>query len=153
MAELAHIWNAPNGFDHVVFTLFFSQPGRSDGLAAMPQQQASLPDGLRWQHRLRAGGWANALYRADGASADAEGTAVTPGATLDVDRARRSITVTLPAGSLGPAEALAGLRLHITTWDYDGGYRALGPQPGGHTVGGADPAGAKVMDAMTVVLP
>ena len=31
--------------------------------------------------------------------------------------------------------------------------RLAGPQPGGHTVGGADPTGPKVMDAMTVVLP
>ena len=76
-----------------------------------------------------------------------------PGAAVAVDPARRTVTFTLPAGSLGPAEALAGLRLHITTWDFDGGYRALGAQPGGHTVGGGDPAGPKVMDAMTVVLP
>ena len=153
MAALSQVWRPANGFDHVVFTLFFSQPGRPDGLAVMPQQQASLPGGLRWQHRLRAGGWAQALYRADGAGAETEGSVQTPGATLAVDPARRTVTFTLPAGSLGPAEALAGLRLHITTWDFDGGYRALGAQAGGHSVGGADPAGPKVMDAMTVVLP
>jgi len=153
MAALSQVWRPANGFDHVVFTLYFSQPGRGDGLAVMPQQQASLPGGLRWQHRLRAGGWAHALYGADGASADAEGTVRTPGAAMAVDPARRTVTFTLPAGSLGPSEALTGLRLHITTWDFDGGYRALGPQAGGHTVGGADPAGPKVMDAMTVVLP
>lgn len=153
LAQLVREWGAPNGFDHLTLTLFFSQPGRPDGATGLPQQQASLPDGLRWQHRLRVGGWANALYRAEGADAASEGTPLTPAAEVEADRARRTVTLTLPAGSLGPAEALAGLRIHITTWDQDGGYRPLGPQPGGHTVGGADPAGPKVMDAMTVVLP
>lgn len=156
LAQLVRAWGAPNGFDHLTLTLFFSQPGRGDGATAMPQQQASLPGsqaGLRWQHRLRVGGWANALYTAEGADAANEGTPQTPTAEVETDRARRTVTLTLPAGSLGPAEALAGLRIHVTTWDQDGGYRPLGPQPGGHTVGGADPAAPKVMDAMTVVLP
>ena len=151
--QLARVWGAPNGFDHAVFTLFFSRPGAADGATVMPLQQASLPDGLRWQHRLRVGGWGNAFFGAAGADAGNEGTPVTPTAEVGVDRARRTVTFTLPAGSLGPAEALAGLRMHITTWDYDGGYRPLGAQAGGHTVGGADPAGPKLMDAMTVALP
>lgn len=153
LAQLVREWGAPNGFDHLALTLFFSQPGRPDGATLMPQQQASLPEGHRWQHRLRVGGWANALYSAAGADAASEGTPQTPAAEVETDRARRTITLTLPAGSLGPAEALAGLRIHVTTWDQDGGYRPLGPQPGGHTVGGADPAGPKVMDAMTITLP
>jgi hypothetical protein len=159
LAQLVREWGAPNGFDHLTLTLFFSQPGRTDGTTVMPQQQTSLPnqpgsqEGLRWQHRLRVGGWANAFYSATGADATSEGTPQTPAAEVETDRARRTVTLTLPAGSLGAAEALAGLRIHITTWDQDGGYRPLGPQAGGHTVGGADPAGPKVMDAMTVVLP
>lgn len=153
LAQLVREWGAPNGFDHLALTLFFSQPGRSDGATVMPQQQASLPEGQRWQHRLRVGGWANAFYSAAGADAANEGTPQTPTAEVEADRARRTVTLTLPAGSLGPVEALAGLRIHVTTWDQDGGYRPLGPQPGGHTVGGADPAGPKVMDAMTITLP
>ncbi len=156
LAQLVREWGAPNGFDHLALTLFFSQPGRPEGATVMPQQQASLPagpDGQRWQHRLRVGGWSNAFYSAAGADAANEGTPLSPAAEVEADRARRTITLTLPAGSLGPAEALAGLRIHVTTWDHDGGYRALGPQPGGHTVGGADPAGPKVMDAMTITLP
>jgi carbohydrate-binding DOMON domain-containing protein len=156
LAQLVREWGAPNGFDHLALTLFFSQPGRSDGASVLPQQQASLPgseQGLRWQHRLRVGGWANALYGAAGADAANEGTPLSPAAEVEADRRRRTVTLTLPAGSLGPAEALAGLRIHVTTWDHDGGYRPLGPQPGGHTVGGADPAGPKVMDAMTITLP
>ena len=66
-------------------------------------------------------------------------------------RARRRITFTLPAGAVGAD--LKGLRIHITTWDYDGGYRALAPQAGGHTLGGGTADGPKVMDAMTIQLP
>ncbi len=152
-SRLTRIWGAPNGFDHVTFTLAFSQAGRSDGVAALPLQQASLPEGARWQHRLRASGWSNALFGASGADAGHEGTPLSPAAEISVDRARNTVSFILPAGSLGPAEALAGLRIHINTWDYDGGYRPLGPQPGAHTVGGADPAGPKIMDAMVVRLP
>ncbi len=151
MAGITQTWGPPNGFDHVNLTLFFSQPGRADGLAEMPLQQASLPEGWRWQYRLRVGGWSNALYTAAGASATAEGTPVTPGAQLAVDAARRRIILTLPAGALGTD--LSGLRIHVTTWDYDGGYRALAPQAGGHTLGGGPADGPKVMDAMTLVLP
>ena len=151
MAGMTRTWGPPNGFDHVNLTLFFSQPGRTDGVAEMPLQQASLPEGGRWQRRLRVGGWSNTLYTAEGASATAEGTPVTPGAQLAVDAARRRITLTLPAGAVGAD--LSGLRIHITTWDYDGGYRSLAPQAGGHTLGGGPPDGPKVMDAMTITLP
>jgi len=150
MAGLTRSWGPPNGFDHANLTLFFSQPGRSDGVAEMPLQQARLPEGQRWQQRLRVGGWSNALYTAEGASATAEGTPVAPGAQLAVDMARRRITLTLPAGAVG--SDLSGLRIHVTTWDYDGGYRALAPQAGGHTLGGGAADGPKVMDAMTITL-
>ena len=48
MHKVTASWNPPNGFDHVAFTLYFSQPGRSDGTEEMPLQQARLPDGTRW---------------------------------------------------------------------------------------------------------
>lgn len=122
-------------------------------MAVLPLQQARLPGGARWQHRLRLTGWSNALFTAAGANADAEGAPLTPGATVVVHPARHSLRLTLPAGALGGPGSLAGLRIHVTTWDYDGGYRALGPQPGGHTLGGGEPGGAKVMDQMLITLP
>jgi hypothetical protein len=70
-----------------------------------------------------------------------------------VGLAQHRVGITLPARALGAEADLAGLTLHITTWVYDGGYRALAPQPGGHTVGGGDAGGAKVMDAMAITLP
>ena len=31
----------------------------------MPLQQATLPEGMRWHLRLRAGGWTGALFSAE----------------------------------------------------------------------------------------
>ncbi len=153
MASLTQTWNPPNGFDHVLFTLHFSQRGRDDGVHALPLQNARLPDGGRWQHRLRVGGWSNALFSADGASASHEGKPQTPGASVEVDLPRRVVRLILPAGALGADANLSGLQLHINSWDYDGGYRALAPQPGGHTLGGGAPDGPKLMDQLRLVLP
>ena len=58
---------------------------------------------------------------------------------------------TLPAGTLGPEASLSGLRIHVTTWDYDGGYRALETTPQPYAVGGGAPGQPKVMDASAVI--
>ena len=153
MQGMTRSWQPQNGFDHVAFTLFFSQAGRSDGATVMPLQHASLPKGLRWQHRLRVHGWSNALFSADGADAEHEGSAVSPGASLLANPARRTLLLTLPAGALGPAAALDGMTIYLSTWDYDGGYRGLNWQAGPHQFGGGPPDGALVMDDLLLTLP
>ena len=60
--------------------------------------------------------------------------------------------LTLPAGALRPATA-PGLRIYITTWDHDGGYRGLAPDASGYTLGGGPPNRAKVMDDLLITLP
>jgi C-terminal binding-module, SLH-like, of glucodextranase len=152
MHRVTQSWAPQNGFDHVAFTLFFGLPGRDDGQSMMPLQDAALPEGMRWHYRLRAHGWSNAWFAAAGASADSEGLASAPGAQVEVDAARHTVLFTLPAGALGDAAALRGLKVYVTTWDWDGGYRALQPQAGGHAMGGGP--GPKVMDAIgPVTLP
>ena len=89
----------------------------------------------------------------DGASASQEGRPLTRSAALQVGRPRRTLLIILPAGALGDAAALRGLRIHATTWGFDGGYRALGPLPGGHTLGGGAPDAPKVMDALLLSWP
>jgi len=43
--------------------------------------------------------------------------------------------------------------VYVTTWDYDGGYRALQPEPGAFAVGGGDPArDPRVMDDTAVIV-
>jgi glycosidase len=152
MGALSRVWGPSNGFDHVAFTIFVELPDREGGTPVMPQQNAMLPQGMRWHLRLRAHGWSNALFSAAGASATNEGTPVTPVASIQTDAQRRTVTFTIPSAALGDPATLSGARLYVTTWDYDGGYRALAPEAGTFVFGGGDPArDAKVMDASAVI--
>ena len=152
MHRLTSVWNPALGFDHVNFTVFIELPGRDGGATVMPLQQAGLPEGMRWHRRLRVGGWSNALFSDEGASATAEGLPVTPGASIQVAPERQSVIFTLPAAALGKPVSLKGARILVTTWDYDGGYRALGPQAQPYAMGGAQPGDPKVMDASPVIV-
>lgn len=149
MGEVLDSWNPANGFDHVAFSVFLSLPGRSDGATAMPGQNATLPDARRWQVRLRAHGWSNAAFRSEGADANRDGTPLVPGARIAVDKARKLVRFEFPAAVLGHPTDLRGLVVHATTWDWDGGWRGLSPEGGGHTMGGGDGARAPLwMDAL-----
>jgi C-terminal binding-module, SLH-like, of glucodextranase len=152
MGALSRVWGPPNGFDHVAFTVFVELPGRGEGTTTMPDQNASLPEGMRWHLRLRAHGWSNALFSSQGASASSDGTPITPAATIAADPARRSITFTIPSAALGDPATLTGARIYVNTWDYDGGYRALAREPGTFIFGRGDAArDPKVMDASAVI--
>lgn len=153
MHRVTTSWNPTHGFDHVAITAFIELPDREGGARAMPLQNAELPDAMRWHYRLRAGGWSNALFSHEGADAEHEGTPVTPAAHIAVDAAKQRIRFTLPAASLGHPRTLSGARVFITTWDQDGAYRALQPEPGSHSFGGGD--GSRdplIMDSVLAVL-
>jgi hypothetical protein len=153
MHALTTVWNPQHGFDHVAFTLFIELPGQPGGSALMPLQQGRLPEGMRWHRRLRVHGWTNALFSAEGASANAEGNPIGPAASIAVGRATRTVSLTLPAASLGRLKTLDGARLYVTTWDYDGGYRALARDPAPFTMGGGDPErDPLVMDDTPVIV-
>jgi carbohydrate-binding DOMON domain-containing protein len=151
MRAVSALWNPPNGFDHVAFTLFVQLPAGGGGVAVMPLQHARLPEGMRWHYRLRANGWTNALFSATGASDAQEGTPATPAGAVRVDAEARTVTFTLPAASLGKTESLAGAKLYISTWDYDGGYRPLQAEAGAHAFGGGQPGDPLVMDDTAVI--
>ena len=150
MARTTRLWNPANGFDHVAFTVFIELPGQAGGATVLPLQDGSLPEGMRWHRRLRVGGWSNALFSDAAASASHEGTPVATAASVEVEAARHTVVLTLPPAALGGLGSLSGARVWVTTWDYDAGYRALGPQPQPHAVGGAE-AGPKVMDSSAVI--
>ncbi len=152
--EISTSWNPANGFDHVAFTIFVQLPGQADeGARVMPQQDGNLPQGMRWHRRLRAHGWSNALYASQGANSRDEGTPVSPGAHIAVKPDDHEVEFTFPAAALGRLASLSGARLWVTTWDYDGGYRALGATAQAFAMGGA-PAqqnAPKVMDSSEVI--
>jgi hypothetical protein len=110
---------------------------------------------MRWHYRLRANGWTNALFSADGASATSEGRPVTPAAQIQVDAAANQISFVLPAASLDGMKSPSGVKLYVTTWDYDGGYRALAPQAGTATLGGGNGATDPLVmdDSVVITLP
>lgn len=153
MHQITNAWNPLNGFDRVAFTVFVELPGEAGGADVMPLQKGRLPEGMRWHRRLRVHGWTNALFSAEGASATSEGTPAGPAAAIAVDRAARTLSLTLPAASLGRLKSLHGARLYVTTWDYDGGYRALAREPAPYVMGGGDPVrDPLVMDDTPVIL-
>jgi len=153
MHKVTAPWKPANGFDHVAFTVFIEIPGKPGAATVMPLQNATLPAGMRWHYRLRAHGWSNALFSSVGASASNEGIPVTPSSTIGVDPAGDTVSFTLPASALGHLRSLSGLKIYVTTWDYDGGYRALMPQAQpmgfGGGDGGVDPL---VMDDTAVIV-
>jgi hypothetical protein len=152
MSALGSAWNPPNGFDHVAFNLYIELPGEAGaGATAMPMQHGQLPPGMRWHRRLRVNGWTNALFSSAGAGADADGTPLSPAAALEVDAANRTVTFTLPASALGRRRDLAGAKLYLSTWDYDGGYRELAAAPAGMRFGGNGGTGALWMDDTAVL--
>jgi glycosidase len=154
MNEVVAGWNPANGFDHVAFTLSFQVPGRPGGSSVLPLQNADLPDGMRWHYRLRAHGWSNAFFEAAGATRQDEGTSIVPGVDLHVDRVNGIVRFTLPAAALGNLQSLSGLRVHINTWDYDGGYKALVPEANRHSFhGGNGAVDALIMDSAVIEVP
>jgi hypothetical protein len=138
MNAITTLWNPPNGFDHVVFTVFVELPGREGGSTIMPLQNGSLPEGMRWHVRLRAHGWSNALFTAQGASATQEGTPIAGAANIAVNRTTNTITFTLAGDALGGIKTLSGVKLYINTWDWGEGYRSLTPQAQESGFGGGD---------------
>lgn len=147
-------WNPANGFDHVALTAFIEIPGKAGGSRIMPLQNAELPGDMTWHYRLRTHGWSNAWFGADGASAGNEGAALSPGAGLELDQTRRTVSFILPAKALGNPASLSGARLYVNTWDYDAGYRGMTPEGGNMVFGGGVPGDAKVLDESPVlVLP
>jgi hypothetical protein len=153
MHELTTVWSPQNGFDHVVFTVFIELPGQTGGRDWMPLQNARLPENMRWHRRLRVHGWTNALFSAEGASATAEGTVIGPAAGISVDRAARTVSLTLSAASLGRLASLDGARVYVTTWDYDSGYRALAREAAPFVMGGGHPErDPLVMDDTPVIV-
>jgi glycosidase len=151
-AGMTAAWSPPMGFDHVAFTIYIELPGLPGGETVMPLQNASLPAGMRWHRRLRVGGWSNALHAPEGASATSEGRSITPAARVEVDRSKNTLSLVLPASVLKGSAPLTGARIYVTTWDYDGGYRALAPEVQAFAMGGGEPTDPRVMDDSAVIV-
>jgi glycosidase len=153
MNALSTVWNPANGFDHVSLSVYVDVPDKT-GVAALPFQNATAPGGMQWDYLAIVGGWVNALYSADGASATSSGASASPAPTISVDPAARTIDLTFTPESFGDLQALSGVRIYVTTWDYDGGYRPLTPLPEQWKFSGGDGAVSPlIMDDALIDLP
>ena len=65
---------------------------------------------------------------------------VAPAPTIDVDAASGTVSLTLPASAFDNLRSLSGVKVYVTTWDYDGGYRGLMPVAQPMAFGGGDGA-------------
>ena len=139
MGALSSVWNPVYGFDHVSFTVYLDVPGQA-GATALPFQNASAPSGMQWDVMAIVGGWVNAVHRAEGASPMSHGAPGGPAPVVSVDWATETIHLVFTPQSLGMPPSLDGLRIYVTTWDYDGGYRPLVPLPEPWKFSGGDGA-------------
>ncbi len=151
LGHLSQVWKPANGFDHLALTVYLQLPGQAEGQVLMPLQQARLPAGMRWHQRLRVHGWSNALFTHAGADAHREGTPWPEAARVYADPLQRTLTLEWPRSALQGLADLRGLRLYLTTWDYDNGYRALASEPGPFVMGADNPDGPRIMDDTPVL--
>jgi hypothetical protein len=79
--------------------------------------------------------------------------ALATAAQIVADAASSTVSLILPAAALGGRKSLAGVKVYVNTWDYDGGYRRLTREATPYTLGGGDPANdALVMDDTPVIV-
>ena len=74
-----------------------------------------------------------------------------PAPSITVLAETNTVRFEWPAAAFGDVHDWRGLRLYATTWDYDGGYRALDAAPGAMTYGGGTPTSPRIMDASAMI--
>jgi glycosidase len=148
---LSTVWNPPNGFDHIHFSLFIDVPGRS-GISVLPNRNAIMPGDARWDVLIQANGWTTQVHSAKGATTTNPGTAGTVKPLITTNQAAGTVTLRIPAATLGNPTTLEGIQFYLTTWDSagEGGLRPLAPEAASFTYGGAPEDGAKVMDDLWI---
>lgn len=154
MREITALWNPPNGFDHVTFTLFFHHPDRP-GATVLPFLNASMPDGLEWFAMARVHGFGNDVYGSNGAAADAFGPTISPVPQVAASVPARSVTLSF-AQDFVDMESFSGGKIYVTTWDFDGirvAYRDLSADPAEFEYGGGGPTDPKLMDTIVIDVP
>ena len=151
MRSITQLWNPANGFDHVAFSGFIQLPEKPLGSHIMPQQNSRLPEAMNWHYRWRSHGWSNAFFSAENASANTEGSISSPGVHISVDKDRHSIEFIVPGKAIGNPASVSGIKLYLSTWDYDSNYRELKLKADQQSYGGGKATGPKIMDDTIVI--
>ena len=148
-------WSPTNKFDHVRYHLMFDLPNFDYDAKVMPFVQANMPDGTSWDLMATIDGWSNAVYWAKDSGVEAFGTSASPAPSIKVDTKTGAIKLRFDASLFGKTKNIAGAKLYITTWDYDGVgglYRAIMTEGGQYMMKGADPTAPLIMDDVLLTI-
>ena len=154
MREVSTLWNPPNGFDHVTFTIFFHHPDRA-GATVLPFLNTDMPDGLDWFAMARVHGFGNDVFGSEGAATDSYGTTIEPVPQVAGSEPARTVTLSFAQDLIGISD-FSGGKIFVTTWDFDGievRYRSLAANAGIWNYGGGDPGDPKLMDTLMIDVP
>jgi len=148
-------WSPTNKFDHVRFHLMFDLPNFDYDATVMPFVQANMPEGTSWDLMATIDGWSNAVYLAKDSGAEAFGTSASPAPSIKVDDKTGEIKFRFDASLFGKTKNIAGGKLYVTTWDYDGTgglYRAILPEGGMYNMKGDDLNAPFIMDDVLLTI-
>lgn len=150
MCRVSQIWQPPNLFDHVAFTIFFDTQADA-GEKDLPIINAAFPAEDGWDLAHMVYGWGNYIYNSEGASKTKEGQKLGVAPEIEVDPAANTILFRYNGKKIG-VDNWKGTTVYVTTWDKDGGgaYRNLGEQSTAWQFGGASERAAKILDDLVI---
>jgi glycosidase len=124
MANVTNEWNAPHGYDHVYFHVFFDFPGRR-GARFLPMLNQTRAD-FDFDAGFLLYGWGSRSFGAKDSRADAYGSPLAGEVEQAANLKRKTVTFTFPHRVFDGVRTLAGTKVLIATWDgYLGDLRTL----------------------------
>lgn len=155
MQQMSQFWAPANGFDNVHFAIFIHLPNRPDlpKARALPGLNQQMPQGKNWQLGHFMFGWGNSVFNAQGATATETGSKLGAAPQLQVDLAKKLITVNYQGQALG-IQDWAGTEIYLSTWDKtgEGVLRDVSPKASSWNFGGATIDAPKVLDDLWLKL-
>jgi len=151
--EISTIWNPKYKFDHVSINFYIDIP-KKEGVEILPFQNAKIPNGMDWDYMTLFGGWTNFIYSSRDSGPENWGRTTGQSAKVEVDSDNQTISFIISGNAIGNPEKLEGIKLYITTWDYDGlesKYRSLEPEAKAYIFGGGDESYPKIMDDTKII--
>lgn len=152
MCDVSVLWEPPNLFDHVAFSIFFAIPD-TQGILTLPLLQAGFPEKSGWNFAHIAYGWGNYIYKNEGAGILSEGKKISVAPKILVDQSKKTIRFQYDADLIG-VQNWANIKVYVTTWDKggEGAYRGLTKQPSMWTFGAPDTKGPLILDTVMLTL-
>ena len=124
MANVTNEWNAPHGYDHVYFHVFFDFPGRR-GKHFLPMLNRVEP-GFEFEAGFLLYGWGSRSFSAADSTPTSYGSPLVGEAEQASSLARKTVAFTFSHRVFDSVRTLAGTKVLIATWDgYLGDLRGI----------------------------